>query len=124
MLEKLQQHIKNNQKLKQILGLLSVNVINIPIGIIVSALLARMLGPQFFGDYKFIISIYNIGGIIFILGFYYSGNRALVLSKIYATSQEYYGAMLFITGGLYVSMTVFLLIYAKKRSRYNLASTI
>lgn len=90
----------------------SVNLIGIPIAIITSILITRYLGAKGFGDYKFIISIFNFAIIIFTFGFFHAGNRAMVLNNDRQKAREYYGAELAITGGLFIVMSIFLTFYA------------
>jgi O-antigen/teichoic acid export membrane protein len=112
MIRKLLHTYKSNPKAKQVLGLFSVNIIGIPIGIITSIVVTRYLGPQGYGDYKFIQSIFNFAIIIFTFGFFQAGNRALVLNNDRQKAKEYYGAELVVTGGLFIIMSVFLVLYA------------
>lgn len=112
MIKKLFQQYKSNPRAKQVLGLFSVNIIGIPIGIITSIVVTRYLGAQGYGDFKFIQSIFSFAIIIFTFGFFQAGNRALVVNNDKQKAKEYYGAELVITGGLFIIMSVFLLLYA------------
>ncbi|MEA4936929.1 MAG: oligosaccharide flippase family protein [Paludibacter sp.] len=112
MIKKQFTQLKNNPRAKQVLGLFSVNIIGIPIGIITSIVITRYLGAQGFGDYKFILSIFNLAIIIFSFGFFQAGNRALVLNNDKQKAKEYYGAELVITVGMFIVMSVFLVLYA------------
>jgi len=103
--------LNSNPKLKQIIGLFSANIIGIPIGIITSIVLTRYLGPNGYGDYKFIFSIFNFAIIIFTFGFFQAGNRALVLNMEKQTAREYFGTELAITGALFILMSFFLILY-------------
>lgn len=103
--------LKSNPRAKQVLGLFSVNIIGIPIGIITSIVITRYLGAQGFGDYKFILSIFNLAIIIFSFGFFQAGNRALVLNDDKQKAKEYYGAELVLTVGMFIIMSVFLVLY-------------
>ncbi len=105
-------NIKNNTRARQVAGLFSVNIIGIPIGIITSIVITRYLGAEGFGDFKFIQSIFNFAIIIFTFGFFQAGNRALVLNHDKRKAKELYGAELFITAGLFIIMSVFLILYA------------
>ena len=98
--------LSKNTRARQVMGLFSVNIIGIPIGIITSIVITRYLGAQGFGDYRFIQSIFN-----FAFGFYQAGNRALVLNSNKQRAKEYYGAELIITGGIFILMSVFLVLY-------------
>ena len=112
MFKQLYSQLTTNPRAKQVLGLFSVNLIGIPIGIITSIVVTRYLGAQGYGDYKFIQSIFNFAIIIFTFGFFQAGNRALVLNNDKQKAKEYYGAELAVTGGLFILMTVFLVLYA------------
>ena len=109
--KKIEQNIKN-PKARQVLGLFSVNIIGIPIGIITSIVVTRYLGAQGYGDFNFIHSLFSFAIIIFTFGFFQAGNRALVLNTDKQKAKEYYGAELVITGGLFIIMSFFLVLYA------------
>lgn len=112
MIKKLFNQLKNNPRAKQVLGLFSVNIIGIPIGIITSVVITKYLGAQGFGDYKFIVSVFNLAIIVFSFGFFQAGNRALVLNNDKQKAKEYYGAELVLTAGMFIVMSVFLVLYA------------
>jgi len=103
---------KKNTRARQVLGLFSVNIIGLPIGIITSIVITRYLGAQEYGDYRFIQSIFNFAIIIFSFGFFQAGNRALVLNHDKQKAKEYYGAELIITGGIFILMSISLVLYA------------
>jgi len=102
----------NNPRIKQVLTLFSVNIISIPIGIVTSVVLSRYLGPNGFGDYQFLDSLFNFSVIIFTFGFFYAANRALVLNNDKDKAREYFGATLIILGGLFLIMSTVLIFYA------------
>lgn len=112
MLKQQYKNFKNNTRTRQVAALFSVNIIGIPIGFITSIVVTRYLGAKGYGDFKFIQSIFNFAIIIFTFGFFQAGNRALVLNNDKQKAKEYYGAELVITGGLYIIMSFFLLMYA------------
>jgi O-antigen/teichoic acid export membrane protein len=112
VIKNLFQQYKSTPRARQVLGLFSVNIIGIPISIITSIVITRYLGAQGYGDYKFIQSIFNFAIIIFTFGFFQAGNRALVLNNDKQKAKELYGAELIITGGLFIIMTIFLILYA------------
>ncbi|MDD5466111.1 MAG: oligosaccharide flippase family protein [Candidatus Omnitrophica bacterium] len=112
MIKRLYQRYKNKKRAKQVLGLFAVNIAGIPIGIITSIIITRYLGPTSYGDYQFIQNILNLTVIIFSFGFFQAGNRALVLNNNRQKAREYYGAELIITGGLFIIISVFLVLYS------------
>ena len=100
------------KSIRQIVGLLSVNTIGIPLAIFTNILVTRYLGPELFGDYKFICSIFNLSALLVTLGFFQAGNRAIVLAKENQRIREFYGAILIVLFLLYVLMSLGLLIFA------------
>ncbi len=112
MIRGLLQQYKGNPKLKQVISLLSVNVIVIPLTIITSIIITRFLGPTAYGDFKFFLNIFSLAVVIFSLGFFQSGNRALVLNNNIQKAREIYGAELAITGILFLVMALCLSGYA------------
>lgn len=106
------QQYRNNLKIRQVLYLFSVNLIGIPIGIVTSVVITRYLGPKGYGDYQFINNIFSFAIVIFTFGFFQAGNRALVLNNDSQKAKEYYGAELLITGGMFIIMSFFLVLYA------------
>lgn len=103
---------KNNTRFKQVISLFFVNLIGIPMGVITSIIITKYLGSKGFGDYRFILSVFNFAVLVFTFGFYQAGNRALVLTNDYQKAKEYYGAELIITGFLFLVMSIFLFVYA------------
>lgn len=112
MLKRTIYKFQNNQRFKQVVGLFSVNIIGIPIGIITSIIITKYLGPQGYGDFKFIGSIFNVAVIIFSFGFFQAGNRALVLTNNKEKIKEYYGAVLVVTFFLFLVMSAVLILYS------------
>lgn len=111
ILSSLKKKISNSSKTKQVIRLFSVTLITIPIGIITSVFLTRFLGVEKYGDYSFIISIFNLAIVLFTFGFLQASNRLLVLNHDTKKTREYYGTTLIILGGLFMVMTIFLYLY-------------
>lgn len=103
--------ILQNKSVKQALGLLSVNVITIPLGIVTSIIITRYLGIESYGNYKFIASIFDVFMIVFIAGFFQAGNRAIVLTNNNKSIREYYGSELIILFGTYIIMSLAMVVY-------------
>jgi O-antigen/teichoic acid export membrane protein len=112
MIKRFLTQYQSNPRVKQVIGLFSVNIIGIPIGIITSIVITRYLGAQGYGDFKFVGSIFNLAIIIFAFGFFQAGNRALVLNTDKQKAKEYYGAELALTGAMFIIMSVTLVLYA------------
>lgn len=101
----------NNPKVKQILMLFSVNLIGIPLAVVTSIVLTHYLGADDYGNYQFLDTFFLFTITIFILGFFQAANRALVLNKDKEKARQYYGATLSILGGLFLLMSLCLVIY-------------
>jgi len=106
------QRYKNNQRLRQVLSLYTVNIIGIPLSIISSMIITRYLGPLAYGDFKFLQNFFALAVVVFNFGFFQAGNRALVLNNNLQKAREYYGAELVILGILFILMSVAVLLYA------------
>lgn len=105
-------HYLKNQRFRQAFALSAVNVISVPLSIVSSIIITRFLGPSAYGDFKFLINIFNLSIIIFSFGFFQAGNRALVLNYDPYKTKEYYGVELVILCILFTIMAIFLLGYA------------
>jgi len=112
MLKELLLRYKNNEKLKQVITLFSVNIISIPLSIISSVIVTRFLGASVYGDFKFLHNIFTLAVLIFTFGFFQAGNRALVLNNDHQKARELYGAEFIILIALSILMALSLLGYA------------
>jgi len=112
MLKELLQRYQNNLKIKQVAGLLSVNILSIPLSVITSIIITRFLGPSDYGSFKFILNLFSLATVIFTFGFFQAGNRALVLNSDLQKARELYGAELVITGLLFLFLAVSFFGYA------------
>jgi len=112
MIKKILQEYKDNEKFKQVLTLLSVNVIVIPLSIISSIIITRFLGPSGYGDFKYLNSLFSLAIVLLNFGFFQAANRALVLIDDRVKARELYGAALTVMGFLFFVISMALLIYA------------
>lgn len=99
-------------KAKQVFGLYSVNLFALPLTLITSILLARYLGPEKYGNYKFIINICSLLAVIVNIGLFQSASRALLLNNEEKKGREIYGATFFLTLFLSLIMSITLVIIA------------
>ncbi|HBE41347.1 MAG TPA: hypothetical protein DDW27_09110 [Bacteroidales bacterium] len=106
MIGKLLERYKSNVKIKQVAGLLSANIISIPLSVITSIIITRFLGPADYGSFKLILNLFSLATVIFTFGFFQAGNRALVLNSDSRKAQELYGAELIITGLLFLLLAL------------------
>ena len=106
MFDKLLQKYQSNVKIKQVAGLLSVNILSIPLSVITSIIITRFLGPSDYGSFKFILNLFSLATVIFTFGFFQAGNRALVLNSDSRKASELYGAELIISGLLFLFFAI------------------
>jgi O-antigen/teichoic acid export membrane protein len=111
MIKRIIETYKSTHRVKQAVGLFLANIIGIPLGIITSLLLTRYLGSQGFGNYKFILSIFNLVVIICNFGLFHATSQALVLNTDKLKAKEYYGALLVFLGGIFMVISVLLILY-------------
>lgn len=104
--------LSQRQTVRQVLALLSVNMIGIPLGIVTNIIVTNYLGSQLFGDYKFICSVFNFASLIFSFGIFQAGNRAIVLSNNRNKTRGLYGALLILLCALYILMALGLYAYS------------
>lgn len=105
-------HIKYNTSVKQIIGLLSANLLGLPLGIITNILVTKYLGPEKFGDYSFILGVFNFAIIFLSFGLFYSSNRAVLLSNSTEKTRRLYGASYIITLFLFLLISFVVVGYA------------
>lgn len=96
----------SSTKAKQIIGLYSVNLIAMPLTLVTSILLARYMGPEKYGNYKFIINVCSLLAVIVTVGLFQSASRALLLNNDKQKSAQIYGATMFLTLWLSLIMSV------------------
>jgi O-antigen/teichoic acid export membrane protein len=112
MFKRLDRLYLNYPRVKQVISLLSANIIIIPISIISNIFITRFLGPVSFGDFKFLFYVFSLAMVLFNFGFFQAGNRAIVLSSDPVRTREMYGSMLIILGWIFVVFVISLVAYA------------
>lgn len=112
MLKKLLKEYRSNTRIKQVAGLLSVNILSIPLSVITSIIITRFLGSEGYGNFKFILNLFTLAVVVFTFGFFQAGNRALVLNSDPGKARELFGAELIIALFLFLFMALFFCGYA------------
>lgn len=112
MIKEILRKYQSNVKVKQVAGLLSVNLLSIPLSVITSIIITRFLGPADYGSFKFILNLFSLATVIFTFGYFQAGNRALVLNSDSQKARELYGAELIITGVLFLFLAISFCAYA------------
>ena len=88
---------KNSQLVKQSAVLFSANILNIALGLGVSIFNTRFLGPEAYGDFKFLLNLFTLSVLIFTGGYFITGGRIVALDKFSEKKQELIGSLFFIT---------------------------
>lgn len=101
----------SNLRFRQVMLLYAANLAGVPLALVTSIVFTRFLGPEGYGNYAFLDTIFEFGKTIFTLGFFYAGSRAIVLSNKEQKVREYYGSTLIILAGLFVMMSIFFIGY-------------
>jgi O-antigen/teichoic acid export membrane protein len=112
MFRRLDRFYHNYPRVKQVLSLLTANIVIIPLSIISNIFITRFLGPVSFGDFKFLFYIFSLAMVLFNFGFFQAGNRSIVLSADKEKTRELYGSMLILLGGIFLIFVISLVIYA------------
>ncbi len=101
----------DNLRIRQAAILYMASFAGIPLAIFTSIVFTRFLGPQAYGDFAFLDSLFDFARIIFPLGFFFAGNRALVLNTNTQKAREYYGASLVTLFVLFFLMAAVMALY-------------
>lgn len=101
----------DNLRIRQATTLYAASFAGIPLSIVTSIVFTHFLGPRGYGDFAFLDSLFDFARIIFPLGFFYAGNRALVLNNDPKKAREYHGATLAILFVLFAVMGVVMAAY-------------
>lgn len=103
---------QNYPRLRQVVSLLSANIIAIPLSIVSNIFITRFLGKDSFGDFRFVLAVFGFAITVLNVGFFQAGNRAIVLSRDPQKSRELYGSMLVILGGIFLVLALSITCYA------------
>jgi len=101
----------DNTRVRQATTLYLASFAGIPLSIVTSIVFTRFLGPQSYGDFAFLDSLFGFARIIFPLGFFHAGNRALVLNDSPRIAREIHGATLTLLFVLFLVMSAVLVVY-------------
>ncbi|WKN30493.1 oligosaccharide flippase family protein [Porifericola rhodea] len=105
-----------SKKFKQILSMLTSSALGIGLGIGTSVINTRLLGPESFGDFKFIQSIFNIMMIFFSVGIFHTGGRLIADKQFQHIRKKIFGGLFgltFLISGLFIA-TVFVSSYVQE----------
>ena len=88
--------IDHQRQIKKILSLYSAMIISVVLGIGVSVVNTRFLGPEQFGDYKFIQTVLQFAAPLLTFGLLVSGSRVLAKIKNSRHEREVVGTLLIV----------------------------
>jgi O-antigen/teichoic acid export membrane protein len=103
----------NSRSSLQILSLLTSNVLGIVLGVVVSVINTRLLGPEVYGDYKFLQNLFSFTLILLTGGAFNTAGRLVALNEHQNNKKE-------ILGGIFVvsAITCFLFLLVSLVSSY------
>jgi O-antigen/teichoic acid export membrane protein len=104
--------IVKKKKTKQIGSLYTSMVLGIIIGIIVSVINTRLLGPKQYGDLKFLENLFSFVVTFLTLGVFVSGSRLLALEKNEAIKHQLIGNLLILSSAVSVALIIGLFVFS------------
>ncbi|MEK6481258.1 oligosaccharide flippase family protein [Catalinimonas sp. 4WD22] len=88
----------NSKSGRQIFSLLGSNVLVIVLGVVVSIINTRLLGPEAYGDYKFIQSLWGFILILLTGGAFNTAGRLVALNEYQGRKKELLGGIFTVSG--------------------------
>jgi O-antigen/teichoic acid export membrane protein len=113
--------IVRSRRFRQIGTLYSTMILSVGIGIVVSIFNTRTLGPQAFGDMRFMFALFSFIVPFIHLGLFVSGSRQVALKENQAIKQNLIGALYVLAGvmSLVMSLGMFLFSFFENRFFHN-----
>lgn len=87
-------NIVKEKKTKQVFSLYSSTILGMVLGVGISVINTRLLGPEAYGDFKFLIHIFNFVVMFLTVGIFFSGSRLLTNDKNKEKAPGIKGAMM------------------------------
>lgn len=78
---------------KQSIAMFSSNILGLGLGIIVSVVNTRMLGPEDYGDLKYLLNLFALGVVLLTGGYSYTGSRAIALNEYQNVKEKLLGGL-------------------------------
>ena len=105
-------NLVKRRKVKQVASLYTSMLLGIVIGIAVSVINTRLLGPQQYGDLKFLESLFSFAVIFLTFGLFASGSRLLAQRKNKAIRDQLIGNLLILATFISIILIVGLFIFS------------
>jgi O-antigen/teichoic acid export membrane protein len=115
-----------NRRFRQIVSMLTSSALGVGLGILTSVINTRLLGPEAFGDFKFIQSIFNILMVFFSVGIFHTGGRLIASKDFEHRRKDIIGGLFFLTTliSFVFIITVFISSYVQEAIFDNQLGTI
>ncbi len=94
------------KRVKQVGSLYTSMILGMLIGVIASIVNTRFLGPKLYGDFKFLIQMYNFVVMFLTVGIFFSGSRLLAREESKERAPGIKGAMLVYAAAISLLMMV------------------
>jgi O-antigen/teichoic acid export membrane protein len=123
----LNKNILKTKRVRQIGALYSSMIAGVMLGIVVSVLNTRILGPEAFGDFKYIHSIYSFFAIIIAFGYMVTTSKLLAEKKNNSIRKELIGSSLVICsilGFIFIAVMLLFSVIQKNFFATDLSSLI
>lgn len=111
-IRKVLQIFQNNHHMRQSANLFFFNLVGLPLGFITNIVITRYMGAENYGNYLYILKIFEFAYIVFNLGLFRSINRAILLSKSEMKKRQYYGSSIIILGIISIEVLIGLSVFA------------
>ncbi|MGD1892847.1 MAG: oligosaccharide flippase family protein [Cyclobacteriaceae bacterium] len=96
--------VKDSPMARQSAAMFTSNILGLGLGIAVSILNTRLLGPEDYGDLKYLLNLFALGVVLLTGGYSYTGARAIALEAY----KDIKGKLV---GGLYVINSLITIVY-------------
>lgn len=99
----------HGKKIKQVGSLYFSMIFVIGIGVFASVINTRLLGPQQYGDLKFIQTLFNFAILFFTFGIFVTGSKVVAQKENEANKRKIIGALIFLASIMAIAMSGLLL---------------
>ncbi|TKJ33543.1 MAG: hypothetical protein CEE38_20510 [Planctomycetes bacterium B3_Pla] len=96
----------------QVAALYVSSFAGIALGFVVSIVNTRLLGPQWYGDFKFLVNLFTLGATVTTFGFFSTGSRLLAKCKNEHIRGELVGGLLTIASLISLLLIVVLFVFS------------
>jgi len=103
--------LKNNSIFSQSIVLLISTILGMVVLLFSNFFLTKLISPKMFGDYSYVLNVFNLFQTIFNFGFFYSINRQVVLSRSEFDIRQSFGLGLLFIVGLSIPMIIVMYIF-------------